>query len=93
MKRLALEPNPDKQNVDSACQEAVLLPLCLYHNSNNISYMSHIIGTHYNVVYGCGKCLKEMFLLGQQLKTHIKVCVNLPKYDTTSSSDQEPMLP
>ena len=35
----------------------------------------------------------EVFLSGQQLKTHIKVCVGFPKDYTTSSSDQEPVPP
>ena len=34
---------------------------------------------HYGTVYGCGKCLKEVFLLGQQLKMHLKVCAASPK--------------
>ena len=46
---------------------------------------------HYGVAYGCGKCLKEIFLSGQQLKMHLKVCVGFPKGDTPSSSDKEPV--
>ena len=76
-----------------ACQKAVLCPFCLYHGSNDISYMNHIIGTHYNAAYSCGKCLKEVFQSGQQLKTHIKVCVGFPKNNTTSLSDWEPVPP
>ena len=44
----------------------------------------------YNVAYGCGKCLKVVFISGQQLKPHIKGCVGFPKDDTASSSDWEP---
>ena len=55
--------------------------------------MNHIISTHYNVAYGCGICLKEVFLSGQQLKTHIKVCMGFPKDNTPSSSDWEPLPP
>ena len=94
MKFLALESKPGKQDVDSKpVKKLSFCPFCLYHGSNDIRYINHIIGTHYNAAYGCGKCLKEVFLLGQQLKTHIKVCVGFPKDDTTSSSDREPPLP
>ena len=94
MKCLALELKPVKQDADSKpVKKLSFCPFCLYHRGNDISYMNHIIGTHYNAAYGCSKCLKEVFLLGQQLKTHIKVCVGFLKDDTTSSSDQEPLLP
>ena len=94
MKPLALESKPGKQDVDlKPIKKLSFCPFCLYHGSNDISYMNHIIGTHYNVAYSCGKCLKEMFLLGQQLKTHIKVCTGFLKDNTTSSSDCEPPLP
>ena len=94
MKCLTLESKPGKQNADSKpIKKLSFCPFCLYHGSNDISYMNHIIGTHYNMAYGCNKCLKEVFLLGQQLKTHIKVCVGFPKDDTTSSSYWEPPLP
>ena len=53
--------------------------------------MNHIMCGHYGAVYGCGKCLKDIFLSSQQLKTHLKVCMGFPKGDTPSSSDKEPM--
>ena len=52
--------------------------------------MNHIVDGHYSTAYGCRKCLKEVFLLGQQLKVHLRVCTDLPKGNTTSSSDKEP---
>ena len=52
--------------------------------------MNHIVGGYYGTAYGCGKCLKEVFLLGQQLKAHLRVCVGFPKGDTPPSSDKEP---
>ena len=91
MKCLALESKPGKQDADS--KHIKKLSFCLYHGSNDISYMNHIISTCYNTAYSCNKCLKEVFLLGQQLKTHIKICVGFLKDDTTSSSDWEPLPP
>ena len=89
MKHLTLESRPGKQDMDSKpVKKLSFCPFCLYHGSNDISYNNHIVSAHYNEAYGCGKCLKEVFLSGQQLKTHIKVY-----YNTTSSSDQEPLLP
>ena len=64
---------------------------CLYNRSNDISYMNHIMARHYRTAYGCGKCLKEVFLFGKQLKAHLRVCAGLPKGNTTSLSDKEPM--
>ena len=93
MKHLTLESKPGKQDADSKpIKKLSFCPFCLYHGSNDISYMNDIISAHYNTVYSCSKCLKEVFLSGQQLKTHIKVCMCFPKDDTTSSSDQEPPL-
>ena len=92
MKCLTLESKPGKQDVDSKpVKKLSFCPFCLYHGSNDISYMNHIIGAHYNAAYGCGKCLKEVFLLGQQLETHIKVCTGFPKDNTPSSSSWEPL--
>ena len=94
MKHLALESKPGKQDADLKLIKKLSFCLfCLYHSSNDISYMDHIVSAHYNMAYGCSKCLKEVFLLGQQLKTHIKVCTGFLKDDTTSSSDQEPPPP
>ena len=52
-------------------------PFCQYPGSNDPSYLNHIICTHYNVSYGCRKCLKEVFLTGQWLTVHIKCCKGL----------------
>ena len=49
-------------------------PFCQYAGSYNISYLNHIIIAHYNMSFGCGKCLKLVFKSGQQLKVHKKVC-------------------
>ena len=91
MKHLALETKPDMNG--KSIRKLSCRPFCLYHSSNNISYMNHIAVAHYNMAYGCGKCLKKVFLSGQQLKMHLKVCKGFLKDDIPSSSDQEPMPP
>ena len=87
LKHLPLEP---KSDVDSKMVKKLSFCLfCLYNGSNDISYMNHIVGRHYGT-YHCGKCLKEVFLLDQQLKAHLRVCMGFPKGGTPSSSDKEP---
>ena len=66
-------------------------PFCLYHGSINLSYMNHIMCGHCHPNYSCGKCLKEVFTTGQQLKNHLRICVGFPKTSTPSSSEKEPM--
>ena len=89
LKCLPLEPKLDADG--KMVKKLSFCPFCLYNGSNDISYMNHIMGRHYSAAYGCGKCLKEVFLLGQQLKVHLRVCADLPKGDTTSSSDKGPV--
>ena len=52
-------------------------PFCAYveGGGNDLSYLSHIIITHYNASYGCGKCLKQAFISSSALHTHKKVCL------------------
>ena len=88
LKHLPLEPKSDADG--KMVKKLSFCPFCLYNGSNDISYMNHIVGRHNSAAYGCRKCLKEVFLSGQQLKVHLRVCVGLPKGDTTSSSDKEP---
>ena len=47
-------------------------PFCLYSGSNNLAYLNHIVCAHYNVSYGCEKCLNEVILTG-----HMKHCKDL----------------
>ena len=54
---------------------------------------NHIIAVHYNVVYGCRKCLKAVLFMGQTLKLHLKTCPGFLKDDTASSSNQESTQP
>ena len=84
LKCLLLEPKSDTDG-----KTVKRLSFYLYNGSNDISYMNHIMCGHYGAVYGCRKCLKEVFLLSQQLKMHLKVCAGFPKGDTPSS-DKEP---
>ena len=94
MKCLALESKPGKQDTDSKLvRKLSFCPFCLYHGSNNLSYMNHVVIVHYNAAYGCGKCMKAVLLMGQQLKSHLKTCAGISKDDTASSSDREPALP
>ena len=88
LKHLPLEPKSDADG--KAVKKLSICPLCLYNGSNDTLYINHILGRHYSTTHGCRKCLKEVFLLGQQLKTHLKVCAGFSKGDTPSSSDNEP---
>ena len=45
---------------------------------NDISYLNHIIITHYNVSYSCGRCLKQAFISSLVLHFHKKMCLGFP---------------
>ena len=45
-------------------------PFCTYVGGNDLSYLNHIIITHYNMSYGCGRCLKQAFISSSALHTH-----------------------
>ena len=88
LKHLPLEP---KSDIDGKMVKKLLFcPFYLYNGSNDLSYMNHIVCGHYGMAYGCGKCLKKVFLSGQQLKMHLKTCADFPKGDTSSLSNKEP---
>ena len=89
LRHLPMEPKSDV--VRKATKKLSFCPFCLYHGSNDMSYMNHIVCGHYYANYGCGKCLKEVFTMGQQLKNHLKICTGFPKTGTPSSSEKEPM--
>ena len=88
LKHLPLEPKSDADC--KTVKKLLFFPFCLYNGSNDISCMNHIVCGHHSTVSGCKKCLKEVFLSGQQLKMHLMVCAGFPKSDTPSSSDAEP---
>ena len=84
-----MEPKVDTAGKTS--KKLSFCPFCMYLGSNDPSYMNHIICGHYNVNYGCGKCLKEVFTTGQPLKVYMKVCKGLPKeaVDEASTGDED----
>ena len=59
--------------------------------------MNHIICGHYNVNYGWGKYLKEVFITGQPLKNYMKVCKDLSREAASEASvgdvDRTPTMP
>ena len=89
LKHLPLEPKSDADG--KMVKTLSFCPFCLYNGSNDISHMNYIMGGHYSTAYGCGKCLKEVFLSGQQLTVHLRVCTGFPKGGTPSSSDKKPV--
>ena len=58
-------------------------PFCTYAGANNLTYLNHIIIVHYNASYGCGKCLKQAFMLSSALHNHKKLCLGFDKKPTT----------
>ena len=64
-------------------------PFCTYAGENDLSYLNHIIIAHYNASYGCGKCLKQAFVLSSVLHKHKKVCLGFTK-KPAAGSDGKP---
>ena len=54
------------------------------------TYLNHIIITHYNASYGCGRCLKQAFISSSALHTHKKVCLGFPSKKLTGIPDGKP---
>ena len=65
-------------------------PFCVYVGGNDFSYLNHIIITHYNASYRCGKCLKQAFISSLALHTHKKVCLRLASRKATGVPDGKP---
>ena len=63
-------------------------PFCTYTGANDLSYLNHIIIVHYNTSYGCGKCLKQTFVLSSALHNHKKVCLGCNKKSTAGSNSK-----
>ena len=89
LRHLPMEPKSDAGG--KTTKKLSFCPFCLYHGSNDLSYMNHIVYGHYHANYGSGQCLKEVFTMGQQLKNHLKISAGFPKTSTPSSSEKEPM--
>ena len=61
----------------------------MYAGVNNLSYLNHIIIVHYNTSYGCGKCLKQVFVSSPALHNHKKMCLRFDK-KSAAGSDSKP---
>ena len=57
---------------------------------NDLSYLNHIIIVHYNVSYGCGRCLKQAFVSSSALHTHKKVCLGFTSRKAAGVPDGKP---
>ena len=60
----------------------------MYTGANDLSYLNHIIIVHYNASYGCGKCLKQTFVLSSALHNHKNVYLGFNKKSTTGSNSK-----
>ena len=49
-----------------------------------------IILAHYNMSYGCGKCLKQAFISSSTLHNHKKVCIRFVAKKSATGSDSKP---
>ena len=65
-------------------------PFCAYAGGNDLSYLNHIIIAHYNVSYGCWKCLKQAFVSSSALHNHKKVCIGFVTKKSAAGSDSKP---
>ena len=52
-------------------------PFCAYTVQNDPAYLNNIVGTHYNVNFACGTCLRAVTSSCQQMKRHINECKGL----------------
>ena len=69
--------------------KSIKMSFCTYMGASNLSYLNHIIITHYNDSYGCGKCLKQAFVSSSALHNHKKVCLGFDK-KPAKGSDSKP---
>ena len=65
-------------------------PFCTYAGGNDLSYLNHIIIAHYNMSYGCGRCLKQAFISSLVLHIHKKVCLRFPSKNASRVPDGKP---
>ena len=59
-------------------------PFCAYTIQNDLAYLNHIVGAHYNANFTCGACLSAITSSGQQMKRHINECSRLAPLPMTS---------
>ena len=63
---------------------------CKYSGANDLSFLNHIMHTHYQANYGCGKCLEEVCSESQPMQNHFKECEGLPDSDSSCSPHHSP---
>ena len=63
--------------VDQLRTKTSFCPFCSYHCRNDSTFLNHIVSFLYNVGYGCGKCVEEVFITSQSFKVHFKECDGL----------------
>ena len=76
----ALQHLPMKCKDDPADQPRIktsFCPFCSYHCRNDSTFLNHIVSVYYDVGYGCGKCVEEVFITSQSFKVHFKECDGL----------------
>ena len=76
----ALQCLPMKCKDDPADQLRMKMsfcPFCSYHCCNDSTFLNHIVLFHYDVGYGCGKYVEEVFITSQSFKVHFKECDGL----------------
>ena len=60
-------------------------PFCAYTVQNDLAYLNHIIGMHYNANFACGTCLSTVTSLSEQMKRHINECSRFgPSYNNVA---------
>ena len=60
-------------------------PFCTHTIQNDLAYLNHIVGAHYNVNFTCGTCLSAITSSGQQMKKHLNKCSGLAPLPMTMS--------
>ena len=78
---------PTSGPLGQVCKTVVLPLLCIC-GGNDLSDLNHIIIVHYNASYGCGKCLKQAFVLSSALHNHKKVCLRFAKKPAAGSESK-----
>ena len=68
--------------VDQPRMKMSFCPFCSYHCRNDSTFLNHIMLFHYDVGYGCGKCVEEVFITSQSFKAHFKECDGLSRDST-----------
>ena len=82
----ALQHLPMKCKDDPVDQPRIKMSFYLFcsnHCHNDSTFLNHIMLFHYNVGYGCGKCVEEVFITSQSFKVHFKECDSL-SHDSTN---------